>query len=464
MDPSPVVIRPLSEQDLQSVAELHSRAFDGYFTTQLGPQFLHRLYREFVENANAMGYVAMRSGRLVGIVAGVVDATSFYAGFYRRNFGALAGILLRALITHRSVRWNLLNRLGHVGYAVRAQFQGLLGTKAYRTSSSIQARLVSICVSAESRGQGVAELLIRRFEGWLRENGVQSVGLSVRDNNARAIAFYEKTGWQRERQVGSGVYFFRSTTNEIAADYRGELVRIRAEYTRRAADPELTGRYLRLNLANLFAIQSRERALARLLRAEGLTSFANLKILDVGCGSGSELLLWLLYGVSPKNLVGIDFLHDRLRVARGRAPHLSFAQADGQHLPYANAVFDVVTQATVFSSILDATLRQRIAVEMMRVLKPDGLILWYDFIFNPTNPHTRGIGVREIRELFPGCTFRFHRVTLAPPLARVIAPRSWFGGHFLEAFPFLRTHYLVGIRTRRNLYGKVITCCTGLRL
>src|SRR3989440_8774150 len=40
--------------------------------------------------------------------------------------------------------------------------------------------------------------------------------------------------------------------------------------------------------------------------------------------------------------------------------------------------FDVVMQVTVFTSILDPDLKRRVALEMLRVVKQDGLILWYE--------------------------------------------------------------------------------------
>ncbi len=37
---------------------------------------------------------------------------------------------------------------------------------------------------------------------------------------------------------------------------------------------------------------------------------------------------------------------------------------------------------------------------MLRVLKPNGIILWYDyFISKPTNPDVKGVGKREIKRL-----------------------------------------------------------------
>ncbi len=85
------------------------------------------------------------------------------------------------------------------------------------------------------------------------------------------------------------------------------------------------------------------------------------------------------------------------------------------------------------------------------VLQSDGIILWYDyFISKPTNPDTRGVRQKEIKGLFPNCTFDFHRITLAPPIARLLAPYSWLACYLLEKVLWLRTHYLVIIRRRKK--------------
>lgn len=53
-------------------------------------------------------------------------------------------------------------------------------------------------------------------------------------------------------------------------------------------------------------------------------------------------------------------------------------------------------QFTMFTSILDDTMKRNIAKEMLRVLKPEGIILWYDYyISKPTNPDTKGVSKRD---------------------------------------------------------------------
>jgi hypothetical protein len=86
-------------------------------------------------------------------------------------------------------------------------------------------------------------------------------------------------------------------------------------------------------------------------------------------------------------------------------------------------------------------MRHRVAAEMMRVLRPEGRIVWYDFLYdNPSNPNVQGIPVRELRKLFPAHGWKVWRVTLAPPLARRLVPISWPLAALLEATRLLNSH------------------------
>jgi hypothetical protein len=88
-------------------------------------------------------------------------------------------------------------------------------------------------------------------------------------------------------------------------------------------------------------------------------------------------------------------------------------------------------------------MRQCIATEMLRVLKPGGFVLWYDFfVDNPRNPDVRGVRRREIRKLFPGCQIHLRRITLAPPIGRLVGRYSPFVYMLLSRSKTLCTHYL----------------------
>jgi len=92
-------------------------------------------------------------------------------------------------------------------------------------------------------------------------------------------------------------------------------------------------------------------------------------------------------------------------------------------------------------------LKRAVASEMLRVLKPGGVILWFDFrVNNPSNAQVRGVSAREIRLLFEGCEVQLAPVLLAPPLGRLIAGWSWPLAELLHCLPLLRTHYAGLIR------------------
>jgi len=222
-----------------------------------------------------------------------------------------------------------------------------------------------------------------------------------------------------------------------------DLDRLRREYDNRRLRLAGSDMYSPFNVANLFIIQQRQRAVLKQLRRHGFFPLENRRVLELGCGAGGILLEFLNFGASASTLHGTELLLDRVQIARARVSNLPLTCADGQDLPYARDSFDLSMQFTVFSSILDDTIRARLAGEMLRVTRPGGMILWYDFWLNPVNRQTMGMRPAEVRRLFPDCNLEFHKVTLAPPLARRLVPFSWGIALFLETLRLFNSHYLV---------------------
>jgi SAM-dependent methyltransferase len=176
----------------------------------------------------------------------------------------------------------------------------------------------------------------------------------------------------------------------------------------------------------------------------GMTDLSRLEALDVGCGTGGWLRTLMEWGASPENLHGIDLLEDRVERAKVLCPGIDLQIGSGYEIPYPSESMDLVSAHTVFSSILDGAIRKSLAQEMVRVVKPAGAVFIYDYrISDPRNPDTIGIRKKEIQRLFPEFQVNMRSLTLAPPLARRIAPVSPLLAHAMEAwFPFLRTHAL----------------------
>jgi len=214
--------------------------------------------------------------------------------------------------------------------------------------------------------------------------------------------------------------------------------RIRAAYARRAESGE-TDRYLATRPANALAREQREWIVDEALARRDLR-LADLDILEVGCGVGSELVRFVARGADPARVSGIDLLPYAIAEAEQRLPAGHFVSGDASRLPYPTDSFGLVYQAMALSSMPSRTMRAQVAAEMARVVRPDGLIVSYDFAWNPINRDTVGIGSRELRRLFPGASIEVHRVTLIPPVARWVGDRSEHALRILSRAPFLRTH------------------------
>ena len=224
-------------------------------------------------------------------------------------------------------------------------------------------------------------------------------------------------------------------------DEGDEAAAVRARYARRAAaDP----RYSLAQPAALAALHERERAIVRQLVRAGMGDFATLSLLEVGSGSGGNLLGLLRLGFAPERLSGIELLAERHASARERLPAgVTLTCGDATSLPIAPASVDIVLQATVFSSLLDDSYQERLARAMWAAVRPGGGVLWYDFsVDNPRNADVRGVPLARIRALFPEARLTWQRVTLAPPIARA-ACRLHPGLYgVLNVLPLLRTHVL----------------------
>ena len=215
-------------------------------------------------------------------------------------------------------------------------------------------------------------------------------------------------------------------------------------YARRAVAND---RYHPLRPEVQHALQERQRALRVLLARAGIASVEDLRLTEVGCGSGGNLLELLQLGFAPQHLQGIELLPERAQQARARLPPaLRLIEGDATQADIAPASQHLVLQATVFSSLLDDAFQQRLADAMWRWLAPGGAVLWYDFtVDNPRNPDVRGVPLARLRQLFPQGRLDARRVTLAPPLARAAARLHPSLLPLLNALPLLRTHVLVRI-------------------
>jgi SAM-dependent methyltransferase len=225
---------------------------------------------------------------------------------------------------------------------------------------------------------------------------------------------------------------------------------VAARYARRQ-QAGLADRYSVLQPDVWQTLHERQRGLIAMLRRAGFTDLGALRLTEVGCGSGGNLLELLRLGLAPEHLQGIELLPERHAQARAALPVATRLwlgdAADPAQAPVPAASQDLVLQSTVFSSLLDDAFQQRLAQAMWQWLRPGGAVVWYDFaVDNPRNCDVRGVPLARVRQLFPQARrLDARRVTLAPPLARAVCRLHPALYSLCNALPLLRTHRLAWI-------------------
>jgi ubiquinone/menaquinone biosynthesis C-methylase UbiE len=95
------------------------------------------------------------------------------------------------------------------------------------------------------------------------------------------------------------------------------------------------------------------------------------RILDLGCGYGRDSALLAAHGYS---VTGIDFSIQGIRKASELYPHIKFEVMDVAAMDLRDASFDHVFGNFVLHLFIDASDRQKIFSECLRVLKPGGYL------------------------------------------------------------------------------------------
>lgn len=229
-----------------------------------------------------------------------------------------------------------------------------------------------------------------------------------------------------------------------------EIRRIHERYAARDRKG-VSARYSVLAPDVYMSLLERDRVLIEWLRRARLPPPPDQTLLEVGCGSGSNLLGFLRLGFAPENLVGNELREDAATRARFRLPAATrVVTGDATTVELPLDQFHVVFQATVFSSILDARVQEMLARRMWSLVTPGGGVLWYDFVYdNPRNPDVRGVPVHRVRALFPEGRVEFvWTLTLAPPISRLVTRLHPSLYTALNLLPFLRTHRLCWITKR----------------
>jgi SAM-dependent methyltransferase len=232
-----------------------------------------------------------------------------------------------------------------------------------------------------------------------------------------------------------------------------ELGAIEARYQRRDA-AGLDRVHDPLEPCNAFWRAEQQVAMTTLIRSwlGPSRQLCDCDIVEVGCGSGGNLVQLIGQGADPARIVANELRPASLDLARRRLPgSVRFIEGDARTAPIGPGTTDLALLFTVLSSIIDMDFRAELSRAVWSWLRPGGALLCYDMRYpNPANRDVRPIGIGELRRLFPQAELTALSVTLVPPLARRVAPLSGILFQVLGAVPPLRSHQLCLLAKRRG--------------
>lgn len=200
-------------------------------------------------------------------------------------------------------------------------------------------------------------------------------------------------------------------------------------YARYYAESGADRNDLRTNREVLFQILASEYSFVRAFR-QVATAPSDLRVLDVGCGSGAAWYQLFRLGVKPRNAFGIDIQGDRINHIVDTYPQATTVLGDASCMPFADKSFDLVCEFGIFATLHDEHIRKDIASEMIRVCKTGGYLLLSDWrIHKFWSSQYGALNKSELGRLFRvGKEFRFICVepgSLIPPLGRLLSKYAY---------------------------------------
>ncbi len=182
------MIKPLSEENAQQVAELHIEGIATGFISSLGIKFVTSLYKAITEDKNSFGMVAVEDNKVIGFVAFSTNLSKLYRFVALKKGPRFAFILAKRMLSWKTFKKIIAN---------------LLYPSKMKKMNLPDAELLSIVVSPEGRGKGIAKTLTEKGFEECKNRGFDRVKVLVAAENEPANKLYLKCGFEKVCQISS---------------------------------------------------------------------------------------------------------------------------------------------------------------------------------------------------------------------------------------------------------------------
>ena len=178
-----MIIRKATINDVDTIVEIHLNAFEGFFLTSLGAEYLRFYYSCFVRSNETVTMIAEENGVIYGFSASSKFCKGFNSRLIKSNLIAFGLLSFKLLLIKPISLLRLVKNLSKKG-------ENVIDNEDY-------AELYSIGVCKSAQGKGVGKMLLLKSEQVMKEEGVTRVSLTTDfDNNEQAVGFYHSMGYE----------------------------------------------------------------------------------------------------------------------------------------------------------------------------------------------------------------------------------------------------------------------------
>ncbi|MCB5253553.1 MAG: GNAT family N-acetyltransferase [Candidatus Cloacimonetes bacterium] len=175
-------IRKPEKEEVHAISDIHLKAFDVFFLSELGSEFLSTYYNTVRENNRGVLLGCFEDNKLLGFCAATTLSEGFNKHLVKSNFFSFSKIGLFLLFSRPKALLRLLKNFTKSDPSV--------------SDDGHYAELLSIGVSPTAQGKGVGKKLLMALEEYLNEMNVSKLSLTTDFyDNEKTLNFYKGLGY-----------------------------------------------------------------------------------------------------------------------------------------------------------------------------------------------------------------------------------------------------------------------------
>jgi ribosomal protein S18 acetylase RimI-like enzyme len=182
------LLRTMTEADIDSVVEIHQKAFQGFFLEQMGTPFIKAYYRIVLAFSGSIAHVYLgRSCSIEGFAVGFMGPMAFYKKLKRSGLQLVAPIL-SGVISNPKLVIKIFENIKRVSASDSERSPTFIDKDTVELSS----------IAVSSAANGVGSMLLDAFveEAWSRKMSAITLTTDF-ENNELVNKFYIKHGFEQ---------------------------------------------------------------------------------------------------------------------------------------------------------------------------------------------------------------------------------------------------------------------------